>query len=389
MSTTLNLDVIQINGGTQCRAALSDETVAEYAEEVRAGGTLPPVTVFFDGSTHWLADGFHRFHAHRSAGETTITADVRTGTQRDAILFAAGANAAHGLRRTNADKRKAVEVLLADPEWSQWSDREIGRRCEVHHATVAAIRKTYLDNYPDSEATRIVQRGGTEYAQKVTNIGRSERAKAQPEEPDAQPEEAAVQPEEQTAMPERPAKADPKDAEIARLKEELSNLTDLSADMAFDLEAYMAVEKGEEHQKIAMQAAHIVNVERARNVAMRERDEAVKDVRYWRKRAEKADLKDAGQERIEELEAQVNELAANLEGAMEDIESMTRVLDAGDKLEAALAEAKRYRELSRVLQERVNGLMGEKNAAMAAAKRWKNKWDRLERASGIRTTDEF
>lgn len=138
MSTTLNLDAIQIDGGTQCRAALSDETVAEYAEEVRAGGTLPPVTVFFDGSTHWLADGFHRFHAHRSAGETTITADVRTGTQRDAILFAAGANATHGLRRTNADKRKAVEVLLADPEWSQWSDREIGRRCEVRSSLATA-----------------------------------------------------------------------------------------------------------------------------------------------------------------------------------------------------------------------------------------------------------
>lgn len=85
------------------------------------------------------------------------------------------------------------------------------------------------------------------------------------------------------------------------------------------------------------------------------------------------------QERIEELEAQVDELAANLKGALEDIESMTRVLDAGDQLAAALAEAKRYRELSRVLQERVNGLMGEKNSAMAAAKSWMNKFQSLDK----------
>ena len=95
------------------------------------------------------------------------------------------------------------------------------------------------------------------------------------------------------------------------------------------------------------------------------------------------------QERIEELEAQVDELAANLKGALDDLESMSRVLDAGDKLEAALAEAKRYRELSRVLQSRINGLLNEKNSAMAAAKKWMNKWKRLERASGVRTTDEF
>jgi hypothetical protein len=35
------------------------------------------------------------------------------------------ANAPHGLRRTNADKRRAVVRLLEDTEWSQWADREI------------------------------------------------------------------------------------------------------------------------------------------------------------------------------------------------------------------------------------------------------------------------
>ena len=36
------------------------------------------------------------------------------GGLRDAILFSVGANAAHGLRRTNADKRRTVLLLWED-----------------------------------------------------------------------------------------------------------------------------------------------------------------------------------------------------------------------------------------------------------------------------------
>ncbi|RMD90366.1 MAG: streptomycin biosynthesis regulator, partial [Alphaproteobacteria bacterium] len=57
------------------------------------------------------------------------------------ILHACGANSSHGLRRTNADKRRAVETLLRDEEWSQWGDRKIARKCAVHHSFVAKIRR--------------------------------------------------------------------------------------------------------------------------------------------------------------------------------------------------------------------------------------------------------
>ncbi|MGE7136193.1 ParB/RepB/Spo0J family partition protein [Luteibacter sp. NPDC031894] len=137
---TLPLEKIQIGGGTQSRAALNEDVVAEYAETIKAATDLPPVTVFQDGKKFWLADGFHRFHAHRRAGAIQIEADVRVGTKRDAILHSVGANAAHGLRRSNADKRCAVRTLLADKEWGQWSDRQIADACGVSHPFVAALR---------------------------------------------------------------------------------------------------------------------------------------------------------------------------------------------------------------------------------------------------------
>ena len=84
-------------------------------------------SVFYDGQAYWLADGFHRVRAAQEAGLAGINADVRQGTRRDAVLFSAGANAVHGLRRSNADKRRAVETLLNDEEWRAWSDNEIAR----------------------------------------------------------------------------------------------------------------------------------------------------------------------------------------------------------------------------------------------------------------------
>lgn len=134
----LNLNAIRIDGETQARVSLSESTVAEYAECLEA---LPPVVVFFDGSDNWLADGFHRFHAYRKAGKASIPADIRAGTQREARLYSFGANRAHGLRMTNADKRKAVGAMLADAEWGQWSDRKIADACGVSHTFVAIMRK--------------------------------------------------------------------------------------------------------------------------------------------------------------------------------------------------------------------------------------------------------
>ena len=58
-------------------------------------------------------------------------------------------SAAHGKRRTNADKRRSVMRLLEDAEWGQWSDREIARRCGVSYMTVSRMRPSLSQS--DSE----------------------------------------------------------------------------------------------------------------------------------------------------------------------------------------------------------------------------------------------
>src|SRR4051794_21104679 len=110
----LAIDLIRGDGATQPRARIDPALVQKYAADMRRGDEFPPVVVFFDGTAHWLADGFHRREARRAAGHDDVAADIRQGTRRDAILHSVGANARHGWRRTNEDKRRAVLTLLDD-----------------------------------------------------------------------------------------------------------------------------------------------------------------------------------------------------------------------------------------------------------------------------------
>jgi hypothetical protein len=140
MPTTLKLSDIHVDGGTQPRAYINPNVVGSYAEDMEEGAKFPPITVFYDGQDYWLADGFHRIEAARRLGAIEFAADIKQGTRRDAILYSAGANASHGLRRTNEDKRRAVTTLLEDAEWRRWSSSEISRRCGVSDQFVLNMR---------------------------------------------------------------------------------------------------------------------------------------------------------------------------------------------------------------------------------------------------------
>ena len=105
---------------------------------------FPAIVVFSDGQEYWLADGFHRVLAAREAGLEEIPAEVRSGGQRDALLFSISANSEHGFPRSNADKRNAVLLLLRDAEWCQWSDHEIARRYGSAKSLLASFARAHL-----------------------------------------------------------------------------------------------------------------------------------------------------------------------------------------------------------------------------------------------------
>jgi ParB-like chromosome segregation protein Spo0J len=139
---THHIAVANINrtGGTQVREKTDAVKVAEYAEAIEGGAAFPPIVVFFDGETHWLADGFHRVAACEKAGVSDVLAEVREGTREDALWFALSANKRHGLPMSQEDKRKAVRLLLSVEKWQGMSNRAIADHLGISDHTVATVK---------------------------------------------------------------------------------------------------------------------------------------------------------------------------------------------------------------------------------------------------------
>lgn len=140
MIKVLNLGALVLDPKLQSRVETNEQTIEEYAEAIKLGDEFPALLSYFDGTHYWLVDGYHRYHAHKKAGKAGVSCEIVNGTFTDAVLRATSVNSKHGMRRTYADKRKAVMTLLDDFEWSQWSNAEIARHCEVSPTFVANLR---------------------------------------------------------------------------------------------------------------------------------------------------------------------------------------------------------------------------------------------------------
>jgi hypothetical protein len=176
---------------------------------MQAGAVFPPVIVFEGADGIVLADGFSRHAAADDAGLTDIECEVHQGTKRDAALYACGANATHGQRRTNADKRKAVSRLLKDKEWGEWTDRQIAEAAGVSHVFVATVRKE-LRAAGDLEAvTNRKAKGGKSYPSRRKP---RKSVKAKPAQPDPEPQPEPEQEPRDNHPEVEPAQPEPNDS---------------------------------------------------------------------------------------------------------------------------------------------------------------------------------
>lgn len=358
----LEIACMRLDGNTQPRCEINETAVAEYAELVAERDKFPPVVVFDDGASLWLADGFHRVHAHRRAGMPTIFAEVHSGTRRDAVLYGLNANIRHGLRETRADKRRKIEIMLGDDEWGRWSDREIGRRCGVDHKTVTTVRAELVASgeIPQIEV-RTVERNGTVYSQSV----HAARECAPPVPADVQSAGAVTDGARHQPAIETPA-VPPAPAQAAVGEEALQQDMELEPAVIAD-----AMTQSNDAPLLEPQVSPRV--------------EEVSDVIASDALARPYEAGNAERLSIEgaELRQQLAELSENLTEALAENEAMARIVESDDRATAALAEVTRLREQVRVLEDRVRALMNEKNAAVREAKRWKAKAEAAEKRCGV------
>lgn len=180
--------MVRIDGETQPRQRINEDVVAEYAEALAGGAEFPPVVVFDDGADKWLADGFHRYHAHRKAGRERITADIQQGSREDAQWESYAANANHGLRRTNADIAKIVTLALSHPNAASLSNVQLAEHCGVSEITIrrhrekdkptSTVSKSTGDFEPETpiQATSTKRTGRDGRTIETANIGKKKAA---------------------------------------------------------------------------------------------------------------------------------------------------------------------------------------------------------------------
>ena len=276
----VKLSLITIDAGTQAREKINQDVVNEYAQLMSEGTIFPPIVVF--GEKNILADGWHRFFAHRAAGLKEIEIDSREGDVRDAIFYGFGANKHRGLQMNQADTKNIIGRMLMDQEWSKLGDRKIADHVGVSSTTVLRIRQAMEgDGKIKKATTKTVVRDGKEFEQDVSKNQKREY------EPTEQP----------TATPEAVNESHPMD---------LQQIKELS-DIVTDLE--------EENQKlkdvIAIQAWDATDIEKE------DIEETVKELR----------------EKVKLLEMENNSLRSSRDMYMNQAAELQRV---NKKLQAAL-----------------------------------------------------
>ncbi len=175
----LSLESIDIYSGTQARAQTNEDAIEGYAEAMTNGAVFPPITVYYDGSTYWLADGFHRYLAAKRLQRPTILAEVQPGGRIDALRHALGANATNGVHRNNADKRNAVEIALE--EWPEHANPVIAEICRVSIELVRTCRKQMTQSGRISQQENVRGRDGKDYPAQIERQprGKTERSSSE------------------------------------------------------------------------------------------------------------------------------------------------------------------------------------------------------------------
>lgn len=268
MTERIKLEKIRLDGGTQPRKEIDEPLVQHYTEVLLEGkDKFPPIDLWFDGKAYWPSDGFHRYHSHKRAGFKDIEANVNLGTKRDAFLACLKANGKHGKPRTPEERRYVVQMALEDIELGEKTDTEIALICDVSSMTVGRVRKAMgLE-----AATRVNKHG-----QKIDVSNRGPKAAPAPEPEYTEDDKLHEMAVEQIALTE----------ENTKLKDMLAIKT-----LPVSEEARIEVQETIETLRAEVKDLEfkLRTMTQSRNEFQSKNAEMIKQMTYWKRRAEKAE----------------------------------------------------------------------------------------------------
>lgn len=159
----IRVDQLDVEKGIQIRSGLNKAIVKEYVEAMSAEYTFPPIVAFESnpGEPLVIVDGFHRLASAVKAGADKIMVEVRQGDRAAALKAALVANTAHGLRRSNRDKKRAIEVAIN--EFPNLSARQYAEMCQVSPDLASRVLRGQVSENDTSTSTTRMGRDGKSY----------------------------------------------------------------------------------------------------------------------------------------------------------------------------------------------------------------------------------
>ena len=160
----ININTINIAKSYQSREEIDQTMVEEFAEDMLHGDKFPPVLIYVVNGEKLIADGFHRYFAHKKNNKTSIEVDERVSDMDSYVLKCTSVNNIHGKRPTTQDKIRSLHRMLKIDEVSTlWLDKDIARHLNV---SISFVYK-HRDNKP--EAIKY-ERGGQKITRPTKNI---------------------------------------------------------------------------------------------------------------------------------------------------------------------------------------------------------------------------
>jgi hypothetical protein len=178
----VQLDDLVLSRDLQPRVGLDDATVADYATLYRERGmaAMDPIRAYAgEDGRPILTRGFTRVAAARAAGLDHLPCDLYAEADDEAMLRDSLSGNRHGLRLSNADKRRALKLYHERIPKRRWdSTRQVSTLLGCSHELVSSFRKELTAPKPAADAPP---------AKKPAPEGKGEANPAQPPAPAAPP----------------------------------------------------------------------------------------------------------------------------------------------------------------------------------------------------------
>ena len=179
LTSSVPIKSVKVHANLQPRVEMNDDHVKQIVNSLIDNNNAldnKPIHCWKIKNDLCVVDGHHRLKALRDKSFKFVTVDVVVHESErlpemnehafgelqvsDALMFAIQANKHHGspLKRSQADNRRAITLLLESESTRKLSDSKIAELCGVSAPTVAAVRKS-KPNF--ASETRVTSDGRT------------------------------------------------------------------------------------------------------------------------------------------------------------------------------------------------------------------------------------